>query len=173
MERCSIPLIIFVALLCTCPNRSTSFSCWESQSCRQHCRWCPQEWSRGTCWPQGSSLGVYLCAVDLWPCHTPLHVPDEKLYTAHAKAGQHSCFPELPAQSKLVDSFPVPEQLQDVLLLLAVTPPQGLLLSAEIQCSRGMTSLERNPTRVSWMKSGRVLCRVLFNRHWGEWWWWM
>lgn len=66
---------------------------------------------------------------------------------------------QLPRHSICV---PAPEQLQDVLLLLAVTPPQWLLPSAKVQCSRGMTSLERNPGYVSQMKSGCVLCRVLF-----------
>ena len=38
-ERCSIPLIIFVALLWTRSNKSTSFLCWWLQSWTQNSRW--------------------------------------------------------------------------------------------------------------------------------------
>lgn len=57
--------------------------------------------------------------------------------------------------------------------LPGVLPPRWLLHSAEVQRSRGMNILERNPTSVSQTKRGCVLCRVLFDRHWDEWWWWM
>ncbi|KAK4821027.1 hypothetical protein QYF61_012113 [Mycteria americana] len=36
-ERCSSPLIIFMALLWTCSNRSMSFLCWGPQSWTQYC----------------------------------------------------------------------------------------------------------------------------------------
>lgn len=50
--------------------------------------------------------GSLSCAMGLLPCHTPLQVSGEKLSWAHAKADLLSCFAELPAQSKLVTSFP-------------------------------------------------------------------
>ena len=38
-ERCSSPLINFVALLWTCSNRSMSFFCWGPQNQTQYSRW--------------------------------------------------------------------------------------------------------------------------------------
>lgn len=159
--------------LCTCPNVSTSFLCRRPRAgpLGQQSGWCPQEWSRGSCWSQGRSLDAHLCAMGLWPCQTPLRslvrssVEPMQRQISSAAWQRFLCSPswgQLPRHSTWV---PAPEQLQDVLLLLDVTPPQWLLLSAEVQCSRGMTSLERNPSYVPQMRSGCVLCRVLFNRH--------
>ncbi|KAK4811117.1 hypothetical protein QYF61_019748 [Mycteria americana] len=39
MERCSSPLIIFVALFWTCSNKSMSFLCWGPQNWTQYSRW--------------------------------------------------------------------------------------------------------------------------------------
>lgn len=159
-----------MALLCTHPNRSTSFLCRGPQSWMQHSGWCPQE--------QRYLLVTRELSGRLPVCHGPVAMPHSSagpwgealLSPCKGRSAQLLCRAsctfqaggQLPRHSTCV---PAPEQLQDVLLLLAVAPPQWLLLSAEVQCSRGMTSLERNPSYVSQMKSGCVLCRVLFNRH--------